>query len=428
MGLTDVALDSVQPSGRAPVAPPEEQPAAASAPASAPARPIDVAMLAAANTVPPNPPAKGPDQPATGAPGGAPTPGGKRYQWVGPDGKVAMDVGPDDQRKFDAEHAAQAAKAAAAPIYALAEKEPSPHLRNEIVKTAQFVEAQMLGGKFKSPLDALNYYLSERNDLEASRMNAEGKKALAGASLRMQEARLGEGSRGHDSEEERIISGEFDRTVKRFHIADDIAEWQKLAEMQKGVTGNGIQQAGVRNAIATSMQKGVLSNQDFSNTVLGKAGMMGELESWLEGKNTGRLGKMDQNVLAGALRQAIRNANGRLYRAQGSAQTLFRKYLADPKFADRARYTGPRLYETTFGQLPGYVPFDPNAVPAASTPTSRDRGRKAASTGGLPPTAHPQLKIVGATVKGAPGESTETTVERARKLREEVERANTGRR
>lgn len=95
---------------------------------------------------------------------------------------------------------------------------------------------------------------------------------------------------------------------------------------------NGVLTGAARTMMATMYQSGVLSNQDFTHTVVGKAGLIARVASWFTGQLEGDLSEAEKKVLAKATVELAAIKRSELADAAEAFEEL--KASADPEQQD----------------------------------------------------------------------------------------------
>lgn len=281
------------------------------------------------------------------------------HKWVGPDGQTVVRGTPDDTLAFQTKRNEMLLKRQADKYRQLAVTSMArdPFRANYYLRAAEEIEAGGLGNK--APSQFMLDLLKEDNDLQQTYMMMQA--AVARAQTAATEREEGTNLRKMD-----ILHRRLDAISTKHKLPGNLESFQKLRQRFGNVeSANAFLQAGARAGLLDDMVTGVPSDTDLKMTIKDKAGVIGSLESLLQGAEDGTLGDRERVALSQALAKLVRDVGERIR----NTDAAYRALAADPTFAEY----GARLnteHEILFGSMPDYVPL-------AVRPTQPSRGRGA---------------------------------------------------
>lgn len=241
-------------------------------------------------------------------------------------------------------------------ITEMADRTEDPHQQEDLLNVAQ-----MLKQGFITPEKAreqLNFYVQQRSLRERSELAAQN------SNRRLQVMSPGAAA-GLAMQRTNQVNAEIARRLKNFETPDKIQSYYKLRTELSGLQNskNGILSAAAQNALATAMQKGVLSNQDLDRTVFNKGGVAVTLRSWISRQAGGDLSQQEKNLLAQAIEHALSNREGEI---QVSRKALAEMVEPGSAWADGSAYvhSADKAY---FGHMPRYRPLRGSRPPGGGS-------------------------------------------------------------
>lgn len=237
-----------------------------------------------------------------------------------------------------------------------AQMPPRPRTGNPEQFGADVARAVLMGGAGVLPPAKALKEAADAGDRAAQRMQSSmnAMQASVGASVRSDRA----GDRLERQEERRDIEA-LGRAHRVTGPESRIAAYQDLNKARRMLEArNGVLDGGVWNIVATMFQKGVLSDKDYSHSVLGKSGVWGSFQSFLTSLQTGAKSEQERRVMSAAIYEIGRNVRTELETArealrnqrelaQPGTEALYDKYdqmwfgFLDPDKRPRTRASSP---------------------------------------------------------------------------------------
>lgn len=257
---------------------------------------------------------------------------------------------------------------------ATAATDPDPFRRQEVAEVTKLMRSGALGTADEANANATNllrFMLHERTLGDMANQRAiiaadanRSRNAMAHASLAATDAgrRANLEGRGRTTaiQERGQVLAEL-KDVKRDTSLpanrDDLFKLQSaLGKLNDGIQSGKINQLTfntVRQNIASSLQKGVLSNQDFQETVKGMGDIGTRAMSWITGKTMGQPSTDELRIFAGGVSDYVRQKALAVQRAA----EMYEAKWQDPGLADFRDLVATE-YNREFKNMPGFVPLD----------------------------------------------------------------------